>query len=374
MSKFMLSLVVVVGLGSLLYFDSFALSQAVPVSLNPVFGFSDAGNSKVNGYTQLNQTFVSGQMPAYLIPEIGTVGLHVNAADLDAGTTKIGKISTMNGTVPGTAPSQGTPGSDGPFSNSNFFANDGGAFSTNAGPWTMVILASSTAYASNLMMQSGTTSTNGWYLQVVAAGGGSMAFVDGKTNLGASPSPSNIFQFNGSVNVLMFGIDGSGNAWSQLNGGTAVNQADALTVGNLYGTVGNGTAASAAWNGEIYEIMESNATPSAANFATIYNGVIQGLLSGEVKAGAFIGDGGWFGQETIGSGTVAFNHCFNVCSLSSQTCNVTCPGNQGTSTCHAYLVGVNSNTLPCRAVADAGSATIICGTASAGDAGVDCWN
>lgn len=78
--------------------------------------------------------------------------------------------------------------------------------------------------------------------------------------------------------------------------------------------------------------------------------------------------------EYVGGGTLETNHCFNVCNLASQTCNVTCPGNQGTSTCHAFLVGVNSSTLPCRAVADAGSATIICGAASAGDAGVDCWN
>jgi hypothetical protein len=83
-----------------------------------------------------------------------------------------------------------------------------------------------------------------------------------------------------------------------------------------------------------------------------------------------VADAGLF----VGGGTLATNHCFNVCNLVSQTCNVTCPGNQGTSTCHAFLVGVNSSTLPCRAVADAGSATIICGAASAGDAGVDCWN
>jgi hypothetical protein len=75
-----------------------------------------------------------------------------------------------------------------------------------------------------------------------------------------------------------------------------------------------------------------------------------------------------------GAGSQITNIGIGVCGLSSQTCNAVVPGATGNSVCHAFLLGPNSLVLPCDARADAGSATITCGAATTGDAGVECFN
>lgn len=76
-------------------------------------------------------------------------------------------------------------------------------------------------------------------------------------------------------------------------------------------------------------------------------------------------------EVVIGSGTAITNHCVNVCSLSSQTCNLPCSGATGNSVCHAWSV---SSPLACDVRADAGSATVTCAATVTGDAGVECFN
>jgi hypothetical protein len=206
----------------------------------------------------------------YLIPTDGNTIGHWNATDLKNATAASGTAWTTHGSPTFNAATSSLPASIGGFSSSAYFTQ--AAFGPlGQGPWLLVILASAPSYASNLVIQSGTTSTNGWYVQI--ASNGSVGFINGLTNSNIVASPSSSFAFGASiVNVIMIGMDGT-KGWIQVNATSAASAVGVITSGAANDSIGAGPAGALPFNGTVYEELASLDTPTAALFAAIYQSI-----------------------------------------------------------------------------------------------------
>jgi hypothetical protein len=226
-----------------------------------------------------NYYSLNAGIPAYLIPESGTVLTHVNATDLHNGTAKVGGAWTQNGTV--TFNSGATPNpSVGPFSDSNYFSQTSSSPANVAnGPFTVVMLTnqnSTTAPSDQIIMSTGTFNAGGFYAQMFSSFFTPVVNSSG-TDTGAGTSNGPVA---GAFTVSIFGLDASGNLFSQLNGGTTAQVSGAAisasTTAAMIGRYIGGTGYY--FNGNIYEVMVSTAVPSGTAFTAIYNAVIANTL------------------------------------------------------------------------------------------------
>lgn len=165
-------------------------------------------------------------------------------------------------------------------------------------------------------------------------------------------------------------VHGDAGVGNNFGAGTLTSAGDAGISGNL--NVGNDVTAPIV-NATTY--VQTPGVYGSTTFDSNGGGLMNFKANSVVKltvnpTGVQIGTGNAGGN----GGTMITNIGFGVCQLSSQTCNVALSGVTGSSVCHAFLLGPNSSTLGCDATADAGSATIVCGAATTGDAGVYCLN
>lgn len=306
---------------SVVLFASYALGAGAPI--NPVFGNADAGNLNVNGLANVTQLQVRGAdvttVHNYLIPEFGasTVYEHVNATDLENGTAKVG-MNFRDGGLPVYSASSPVAPAESAFSSSTFFSQDAGSSlaSLGAGPWVGALLVSAPATTTNLFMLVGTLSTNGYYVQ---AAGANVSFLNA---IGGGPTTSGGFVYGiGTINLVMFGMDGAGNQWVQVNGGTAANTTGTITAGATSVNLGGNTGYP--WPGAISELMFSNATPSQAFFNSMWAAVAPRVgTPGTYESGA---DGGTpaLTPAFIEHGSLQLSGATNVCHAFNRTYTAT---------------------------------------------------
>lgn len=202
--------------------------------------------------------------PAYLIPESGTVAVHVNATDLTNGTAKVGGAWTQHGTVPFNSGTTPRP-SVGVFSASNYFSQAASPIAFAAAPFTMVLCFIPTANA-GLTIQEMLGTPNNFFLSGATAN--AAAYNDSLINVPAAGT-MNI----GQMNVLMGGVDGSGADWVKLNGGAASSMASSYSQSAAAAFIGF-NAALPAFDTQVIEAMACTSIPSSALFNSIYSQIL----------------------------------------------------------------------------------------------------
>ena len=173
----------------------------------------------------------------------------------------------MQGTVPMTARSSRTPPGAGAFSDANYYNFANPSPFHFAGDFTVCFAFSATSYANNPVLGStGNASTVGWFVQIVAAGSGTVQ-IGTNGNLKAT---ANTISTTG-VNVVCAARTGTTNC-VKLNGGTAQCATSApYTVGTLTATIGRYTAATgdALTAGYLYETIAKSAGSDDATMAAL---------------------------------------------------------------------------------------------------------
>lgn len=219
----------------------------------------------------------------YLIPDSSKTIGHWNAADLLAGTSRVGTAWAEVGTVPSVASGLLLPAGVGPFSDSNYFTQSSGSpFNLDAGPWTIAMVLNPASLSNSPVVIASYNSgvSAGYYIQIFA---GSVSLTFGGVDLSTSAT----LILNG-LNLLICGLDASGKLYIQLNGGT-IGTASGVTpvagstvhLGNIQSSTGYG------FDGAVYEVMISTDVPSTTNFNAIYAAVAAGgVSSGYVPASA----------------------------------------------------------------------------------------
>ena len=203
--------------------------------------------------------------PAYLIPEDASAVGHWNATDLANGTAKIGSPWTTVGTVAFETGVAVRPGV-GPFPSGNYYKQTSGAFSFLAAPFTEVAIWYGAPTGTeqvilgtqNQELNVGTTNTSGFYY-------------------GSNLYPANAPVSSPSINVTFGGIDGSGNCWAQLNGGTAVSTSCSyvgISAQDALGVYAGDLATFPATGLKLVEAYATTAVPSAGAFTAIYNAIV----------------------------------------------------------------------------------------------------
>jgi hypothetical protein len=158
----------------------------------------------------------------------------------------------------------------GPFSGSNYYTQNPSPMNLTTGPWTVGLVFIPTDFASAyIMLNSGVTLTNGWYVQYTGGGNANIYFNNG---LGTTVTTGNTAVLN-TVNILLFGIDASGNAFIKLNNGATVSQSSfTITAGAATAWIGYDSAGVGAYaGGNIVELWASTDVPSSAAFTALYN-------------------------------------------------------------------------------------------------------
>lgn len=213
-----------------------------------------------------------------LIPVSMNEVVHVTSADLHNGTSHAGPIWTKNGSVPTVAATGSNPkrAAVGPFSSGNFFSRPSPSpiDFTGAGPMTCtMVLANNVVGDDTDPVSAGDVAgSGGWGLQNWSSSGGAALF-------GIFPFTSLVFRFpwnTTGLQVLTWGIDGSGNAICGLNGAAGTPVAATILPPNGIGAfigIGSGGIVNP-FNGLIYEFAASTDPCDSTAISTINAAVI----------------------------------------------------------------------------------------------------
>jgi hypothetical protein len=204
---------------------------------------------------------------AYLITNVsGTVLTHVNATDLNNGTALVGGPWTLNGSVTYNAGASPRP-SVGPFSDSNYFSQTSSSpANVGAGPWTVVLLVNPTSVVNEPVAFGTGPGSTGYFLELFSGAAILNGGTGSATANGLVPS---------SFNIVIAGVDSSGNAFAQINGdltGTGSVATTASSTATMIGRYSSGTGFSL--SGTVTELMVSTAVPSSAAFTNLYNAIV----------------------------------------------------------------------------------------------------
>jgi hypothetical protein len=250
-----------------------------PASAGSQHSYWEAIVQGSDAYVQLNKTFYD---PAYVIPDSAAGVVHVNAANLLAGTAKVGPVWTSNGTpveVPGTI-YPFLPEGVGPLTDSNYYDLATSNVLNFTGDFTMAIIFNPGVWSGTgqVIFNNGVYSASGLIVERVtnailtvnySQADGGVAFAQ------CNSVASNV------TNVLVFGRSGLHN-YAILNGVAQTGSDNTeITAGTGQSTLGNYLPPSPGLdsNSIIYELWASTDTPTPASLAAIYNAIHNNLAT-----------------------------------------------------------------------------------------------
>jgi hypothetical protein len=215
-------------------------------------------------YTTIKANLNAGSL--YAIPNTSTTTSHLNAKDLNGGTANVGSTFTTVGTI--AYENYTFNPSVGPFPSGSYYKQTSGPFSFTSTPFTMVFVFTGSANGTTQFL--GGTSGIGMGIKSDSTVG----FYYG-SYLGTSNTITN------GVNIAIGGIDSTGKAFVQLNGGTV-----ATTTGiaytsysqNALGVYGD-LSSLPSTNANLIEVYTSTDVPTSTAFTSLYNQIQTNLSS-----------------------------------------------------------------------------------------------
>lgn len=220
----------------------------------------------------------------YLIPTSSNTTMQVSANDLFNGTANKGPSWVVAGSA-ATLNSSAYPGPNvGPLNSKGYaVAYNLSPANVSAGPFTFVLLFNPSATDLGILFSTGTEDIDGLYCyETSLVINHSSGYVE--TTVGNTP-------VNSALNVLIGGMDASGNTFLQLNGGTTATN----TGATITPTVADNTTLGYYTGGgqfttltNLYEFRFSTDVPSSGAFTTLYNQIIANLNTNTVMSGTDI--------------------------------------------------------------------------------------